>query len=418
MPIWNRRDECYDADERLQQQMERLQSALNRAYNVPFYRNHFARHGVEPSVVESIEGLSRIPFIEPCHFSENYPYGLFAVPLRDIVRIHTARGNGPLPVVSGYTKKDLLIWRELVARALTAAGVSSTDILQVELDPGLANWGRDYKDGAESVGAGVIPMTTLPPEKQLMILKDYKTSVLVTSASGAEQLVYHLFRANLNPNELALKTLILVGDAPGDNVRGNLEEQLHVRAWLHHGLNEVPGPALGFECEERNGLHVSEDHFLIEVVNPDTGELVKAGEEGELVLTTLTTRAYPLIRFRTGDRVRLLQGACPCGRTLRRVEWLPHRSDDMMVIRGVKVYHKQIFHILTRELGFEPPLYRFMAVKQQMMEYLEVSLGVNESIFSDEIKEMQKLSQKLSDELSLEIGLPVAIRLKEQGSFT
>ncbi len=417
MPIWNHRDECFDADERIQQQMERLQSTLNRAYNVPFYRNHFERHGTEPAQIENLNDLSRVPFIERRHFGENYPYGLFAVPLRDIVRIHTARGNGLLPVVSGYTQKDLAVWRDLVARALTASGVSSTDILQIELDPGLANWGRDYKDGAEAVGAGVIPMTILSPEKQLMIMKDYKTSVLVTSPSAAQQLAHHLFKANLNPNELSLKTMILVGEAPDPEVRSDLESRLHVKTWVHYGLTEVPGPALAFECEERNGLHVSEDHFLFEVIHPEICMPVPEGEEGELVLTTLTTRAFPLIRFRTRDRVRLLPGTCPCGRTLPRMEWLPHESEELMVIRGVKVYRKQLLQLLDRELGFSPDQYRFLVVRHQMRDHLEIRLGMDGRIFSDEIKEMERLTRRLSGELSREIGISVVIKLKESGSF-
>ena len=189
MPIWNAKEECLDLEERAQQQLERLQSTLNRAYkNVPFYRNRFDQQGIDHAQAETLGGLVRIPFTGREHFSENYPYGLFAVPLRDVVRIHTAQGTGLRPTVSGYTKQDLQVWRELVARALSASGVSNTDILQIDLDPGLTNWGRDYKDGAETIGASVIPLTVLPPEKQLMVMRDYKTSVLVTTPSAAEQL--------------------------------------------------------------------------------------------------------------------------------------------------------------------------------------------------------------------------------------
>jgi phenylacetate-CoA ligase len=418
MPIWNEREECLDLDERQQQQIERLQSTLNRAYkNVPFYRNNFERHEVEPSQVGSFGDLSRVPFTEPQHFSEHYPYGLFAVPLRDVVRIHSAPGSGLLPTVSGYTKQDLLVWHEMVARALTAAGVSPADILQIELDPGLTNWGRDYKDGAELVGAGVIPLTLLPPEKQLMILKDYKTSVLVTSASAAEQLAQNLFRADINPNILALKTLVLVGEHADPETRIRLEEQLHSRTWVHYGLSEVPGPALAFECEARQGLHISEDHFLPEVVDPASGRQVEEGESGELVLTTLTTRAFPLVRFRTGDRVRILPGRCSCGRTLRRMEWFPRRMDDILVIRGVKIHHGQVLLLLERALGFVPSTCRFLIVRHDLRDCLEVWLKVEERFYSDEIKEMERLSRSLAADLSQELGVPVVIRLKEEGSF-
>ncbi|NTV42058.1 MAG: phenylacetate--CoA ligase [Syntrophobacteraceae bacterium] len=418
MPVWNAREECLDLDERAQQQLERLQSTLNRAYkNVPFYRNRFDQQGIDLSQAETLGDLARMPFTGREHFSENYPYGLFAVPLRDVVRIHTAQGTALRPTVSGYTKQDLQVWRELVARGLSAAGVSSADILQIDLDPGLANWGRDYKDGAETVGASVIPLSALPPEKQLMVMRDYRTSVLVTTPSAAEQLADLIFRSRLNPNELSLKTLILVGEATKGGVQAQLEEQLHVKTWAQYGLSEVPGPALAFECEERKGLHVGEDHFYVEVIDPATGAVLPDGEEGELVLTTLTTKAFPLIRFRTGDRVRLIPQGCPCGRTLRRMEWFAQRTDEMMTIRGVKIHHHQILLFLELALGFIPQSYRFLIKRRDLRDVLEIWVKVDEEIFSDEVKEMERLSQNLCAELTQELGIPVQIRLKEGGSF-
>ena len=418
MPIWNHKEECLDPEERSQEQLERLQSTLNRAYkSVPFYRNHFQQQGIDPVQIESLEDLRKIPFTRREHLSENYPYGLFAVPLRDVVRIHSTPGTELKPTVSGYTKQDLILWRHLVARALSAAGVGRTDIMQIDLDPGLTNWGRDYKDGAETIEAGVIPFTILPAEKQLMILRDYKTSVLVTSASAAAQLMHLAFHANLNPNELALRTLILVGEAPDARIRNQLEEQLHVKTWAHYGLSEVPGPAIGFECEECRGFHVSEDHFFPEVIDPATGEPVPEGEEGELVLTTLTTRAFPLIRFRTGDRFRALSAPCCCGRTLRPMEWSSKRTDEITVIRGVKVHYNQILQLLERSLTPPPRALLWVSKREELRDYLEVWLRVDEGIFSDEVKEMEKLMQRLGVELTQELGVPVKIRLKEEGSF-
>ncbi len=418
MPVWNAREECLDLDERAQQQLERLQSTLNRAYkNVPFYRNRFDQQGIDLSQAETLGDLARMPFTGREHFSENYPYGLFAVPLRDVVRIHTAQGTALRPTVSGYTKQDLQVWRELVARGLSAAGVSSADILQIDLDPGLANWGRDYKDGAETVGASVIPLSALPPEKQLMVMRDYRTSVLVTTPSAAEQLADLIFRSRLNPNELSLRTLILVGEATKGGVQAQLEQQLHVKTWAQYGLSEVPGPALAFECEERKGLHVGEDHFCVEVIDPATGAVLPHGEQGELVLTTLTTKAFPLIRFRTGDRVRLIPQGCPCGRTLRRMEWFATRTDEMMTIRGVKIHHHQILLFLERALGFIPQSYRFLIKRRDLRDVLEIWVKVDEEIFSDEVKEMERLSRNLYAELTQELGIPVQIKLKEGGSF-
>lgn len=418
MPIWNKSQECLDPEERAQQQLERLQSTLNRAFrNVPFYRNRFQAQNIDPAEIESLKALDRIPFTERRHFSDNYPYGLFAVPLRDIVRIHTTPGTTLNPTVSGYAKQDILLWREMVARALSAAEVSAAEILQIHLDPGLANWGRDYKDGAEAIEAGVIPLTFLPLEKQLMVLRDYKTSVLITSPSAAAQLVHLLFRFNLNPNALALKTLILVGEVPDPETRTQFEEELHVKTWVHYGLSEVPGPTLAYECEAGRGLHVSEDHFLPEVIDPVTGKSLSEGEEGELVLTSLTTRAFPLIRFRTGDRVRLFSEPCSCGRTLRRIEWLPHRTDEMIVIRGVKVHHDHVRMLLEKALDSSPASYLLQKGRREMREFLEIWLAVDDQIFSDEIKELERRVRDLGLELTQELGVPVTIRLKELSSF-
>ncbi len=418
MALRNQSEECLDLEERGQQQLERLQSVLNRAFrSVPFYRNRFQDSGVDVSQIERLEDLATIPFTERAHFSENYPYGLFAVPLRDVVRIHTAPGILLQPTVSGYTQHDLMVWRELVARALTAAGVSSADIMQIDLDAGLANWGSDYKDGAEIIEASVIPLNVLHPEKQLMILRDYRTSTLITTPSAARHLVQGMYRCNLNPNALALKTLILVGEPPEDPVRSQLEEQLHVKTWVHYGLSDVPGPGLAFECEMRDGLHVSEDHFLMEVIDPASGTVVAEGGEGELVLTTLTTRAFPLIRFRTGDLVRLISGTCPCGRTLRRVRWLHQRSDELMVIRGVKVHQRHALMVMERVLGFVPARRQFFIRKSGLRDHLEVWLEVEERLFSDEIKQMERLAQRLGMELEQELGVAVRMRFKESGSF-
>jgi phenylacetate-CoA ligase len=418
MPIWNAREECLDVEERAQLQLERLQSTLNRAYkNVPFYRNLLQEKGIEPARIETLMDLRYIPFTTREHFSDNYPYGLFAVPLRDVVRIHTAQGTAMRPTVSGYTKQDLVVWRDLVARSLFAAGVSKNDILQIDVDPGLINWGQAYKDGAEAVESSVIPLTILTPEKQLMLLRDYKTSVLITSHSAATQMMHLVFRSNLNPNELALRTVVLVGEPPDPEIQDRLKDELHVKTWVHYGLSEVPGPALAFECEARQGLHVSEDHFFPEVVDPTSGGVVPEGVAGELVLTTLTTRAFPLVRFRTGDRVRLLPTACPCGRSLSRIQWMSSRADEMKVIRGVKVHHQQIIYLLERTLGFLPISYRFLICSEDLRDFLEIWLKVDEAIFSDEVKGMERLCLRLGKELTQELGVPVKIRLKEESSF-
>ncbi|MBW2567772.1 MAG: AMP-binding protein [Deltaproteobacteria bacterium] len=410
-------------EERAQIQLERLQSTLNRAYrNVPFHRNRKNRKGqiidIDRFQVESIKDLSYLPFMERKHLGEYYPYGLFAVPLRDIVRIHTAPGTTLNPTVSGYTRHDLLAWKEMVSTALIASKVTAHDILQINLNSGLANWGRDYKDGAESIEAGVIPNTHLSIEKQLKVLKDYKTSVLITTPAFASQLAgYIKTETDLNFAGLNLKTLILVGEPTGMESRSFLEEQLHATTWLHYGLSEVPGPAIAFECEKHGGLHVNEDNFIPEIVDVETGELLPEGETGELILTALTMRAFPLIRFKTGDRARFIQDTCNCGCPFKRIEWLEKRTDDMFLINGVKVHQKLILLHIEDALGFVPARYCFFKSRQDAKNYLEVWIAVDDTLFSDEIKALEKLMKIIEDKLHENIGVPVSIKLKEKRSF-
>ncbi len=414
----NGNGEYLDPADRMQQQLEQVQVSINRAFkNVPFYRNRFLEAGVSPQDITDLKDLEKLPFTERRHFSEHYPYGLFAVPLRDIVRIHTAPGTAGNPTVSGYTLRDLRVWREVVARALRAAHVGADDILQIVLHPGLANWGRDYKDGAEAIQASVIPLNALHLEKQLMVLRDYKTSVLITTPSSALQIEELLFSSGINPNELALKTLILVGEPANRKDRDFLEERLHVTTWVHYGLSEIPGPAIAYECREHRGLHVAEDHFWVEVLDPGTCRPVAEGEPGELILTSLTTQAFPLIRFRTGDRVRAIPEPCPCGRTSLRLEWLPDRTDDLMVIQGVKIQKDQVLLRLQHALGHRPEKIQVDVVTRKTFQRLEVRIGVDEKIFSDEIKELERLVRKTAFELRQEFGVPTEIRLLEASSM-
>jgi len=403
------------ADEKNQLQLERLQSSINRAYrNVPFHRQRFAAAGTEPSHIQSIPDIARLPFMKRKHLSEHYPYDLFAVPLRDIVRIHTAPGTTRNPTVSGYTQQDLHVWQQILARGLHAAGVTPHDILQINLSPGLANWGRDYKRGAELTEASVIPNIPLSIEKKVMLLRDYKTSVLVTTPAMAMELALYIKQQGINTNALELARLILAGDLVTPDNRRFLEETLNVTTWLHYGLSEVPGPAIAFECSQHQGLHINEDHFLAEIVDPDKGTPLPDGEPGELVLTTLTTRAFPLIRFRTGDRASIYTQACGCGSSLRRIQWFAERTDEIMNIDGVNVHGQLVLSNIEETIGrLSGPVYFFV---QQVgaKKYLEVWLPVSADIFSDEIKELEKLIHYAENKLRENLGVPVDIRLREK----
>lgn len=402
------------AEEREQLRFERLQSTLNRAYrNVPFHQKRqnelAAASGKDPSLLENLGGIASLPFMERHHLGEHYPYGLFAVPLRDIVRIHTAPGTSFNPTVSGYTPNDLNAWRNMMGRALSAAGLSSLDILQISLDTGLNNWGRDYKEGGETLAVAVIPHTSLAAEKQLMVLRDYKTSVLVTTPTQAAHLASQLFRAGLNPTVLNLKRIILVGEPVAAQFRKDLEAQLHTETWVHFGLSEVPGPAIAFECDHHQGLHLQEDHFLAEIIDPANGAVVPDGSAGELVLTTLTARAFPLIRFRTGEGARLLEAPCPCGRPLKRLEWLEKRTDGLLNLNGVRVNPQLIQAHLSRQLGFAPACSHTVRRPTLMPPYLEVAIAVNESLFSDEMKVLEQRMRAIQVLLQENLGVPVSV---------
>ncbi len=400
-------------EEKAQVQLERLQSTLNRVVrNVPFHRKRLTGEAAVENI-ETLGDIPRLPFMERTHLGDHYPYGLFAVPLRDIVRIHTAPGTTLHPTISGYTKQDLTVWQRMVAASLGGAGVTDHDILLIHLDPGLANWARDYKDGAEEIGAGVIPNTPLSIEKKLLVLLDYRATVLITTPASARRLADHMYETGKNPTTLNLKNIILVGEyAPMEN-RRYLEEKLHVTTWQHYGLSELPGPAMGFECAERGGLHMNEEDLIVEIIDPQTGEVLPEGETGELILTTISTRAFPLIRFRTGDRARIIEGPCPCGNAHSRIEWYPERVDGLMNICGVKVHDRQIAIQLEKALGTAPESYRCFKNSHRAKDFLEVWVTVTDRFFSDEIKELQRIMVVTEERLTENLGIPVTVRLKE-----
>ncbi|MBF0378150.1 MAG: phenylacetate--CoA ligase family protein [Desulfamplus sp.] len=402
-------------EDKNQLKLERLQTTLNRAYkNVPFHRNRFIESSLLPENILSLQDIEKLPFMDRSHLGIHYPYGLFAVPLRDIVRIHTASGTGTNPSISGYTKADLMIWQKLVSRSLEASGVTSMDILQINLPPGLANWGRDYKDGAENIGASVIPNSPLSLAKTLMVLRDYKTTTLVTTLAFAEQLMEYMFESERNPNEFNLKRIVLVGEPVGREQIQNLEEHLHVDVWLNYGLSEIPGPAIAFECLHHFGMHINDDHILAEIIDPVTREAVVSGQAGELVLTTLSARAFPLIRFRTGDMARFINQPCQCGSALTSMEWLKERVDNMMIISGVKISPEQVKIYLNHALGVNEPKCVLEKIRYGGTEILAIALVIDDSLFSDEIKNLEKLMINTSEKLEELVGVPVKITLTEK----
>jgi len=411
--MYNRRYEKLIRQDIEQVQLERLQSTFTRAFkNIPFYQNEMKTKNVVPSEIASVSDISKFGFTTRDDLGYNYPYGLFAVPLRDIVRINSTSGIAGKPTVVGYTKNDLGVWVELLSRLYYASGITADDILQISFVFGLANWGRGMAAAAENIEASVIPMSFLNPEKEIMIMTDYKTTCLVSTPSHALHLAGLLSELGVDPEKLSLERAILVSEPMSPEMRSRIGEGLGVRVSSGYGIPEVMGPGIAYECAEGR-LHIAEDHFIAEIIDPRTGQPVPEGQSGELVITTITTKAYPLIRFRTGDITRFIPDeACPCGRTMRAIEPPADRADDALSIRGVKIYPSQIERIIGAALGEVVP-YVIVVHKVRELDELDILVEEVESLFSDEIKILERMIAKIKDDLWEILGIRANIKLVE-----
>jgi phenylacetate-CoA ligase len=380
---WEENRECMNREDLEQLQLERLQSTIFRVTNhVPFYRNMFKKIHLDPDGFRSLSELRRLPFTTKSDLRQNYPYGLFAVPLRDVVRIHSSSGTTGTATVVGYTRNDIKTWSNLVARVLTAAGVTKDDVIQIAFGYGLFTGGFGLHYGAERIGASVIPISSGNTKRQIQIMQDFKTTALVCTPSYAMLIADTMLDMGININGLSLKWGLFGAEPWSEAMRTEINNKLHITATDNYGLSEVMGPGVAGECLECNGLHINEDHFLIEVINPNTLEPVLPGEVGELVITTLTKEAFPLIRYRTRDLTRLISEPCACGRTNRRMTRILGRTDDMLIIKGVNVFPTQIENVLFEIEGTEPH-YQIVVERENHQDKATVLVEVVESIFFD-----------------------------------
>ncbi len=392
--------------------LELLQSTINRVYNrVPFYRKLMDEKRISPENITDLAALKRLPFTTREHLEANYPYDLFAVPLRDIVRLHTFPGPRT-PIVKGFTRRDLTSIRRLTARFLMTSGVTSEDIIQICLDPGMAIWIEELKEGAEEVGASVIPPDPQSVHNRLRIMKDFRTSVLITTPSYALYLAHFMREKGISPPE-SLRLLLLVGEGIEMAERLKLEQSLGVTTRLGYGVTEAVGPGMGYECEERDGYHLAADYFLAEVVDPETGADVPSGEVGELVITTLTVKANPLIRFRTGDLCRFLPGACPCGRTTPRISQILGQADGRVSIRGIKISLSYVETLLKEAYGHLPE-FILRIRRENHLEALEIWVAINERLFEPSILGLHRVAQKFERLFEETFGLPCRLKLVEK----
>ncbi|MDI9478058.1 MAG: phenylacetate--CoA ligase [Halanaerobiaceae bacterium] len=415
--IWNEKFETMPGEEMRKWQGEKLREMIERIYyNVPFYRRKLQELNILPEDIEGIDDLARLPFTTKEDLRDNYPYNLFAVPMSEIIRIHASSGTTGKPTVVGYTRRDIAHWSEVVARILTSAGVERDDYIHVAYGYGLFTGGLGIHYGSEKVGATVIPISAGNTKKQLQLMEDLGSTVLACTPSYALYLAETIDELNIERDRLKLRIGIFGAEPWTDSMRKKVEERLNIKAIDIYGLSEIIGPGVASECEYQEGLHINEDHFIPEIIDPETLEVLPPGERGELVFTTVTKEGLPLLRYRTGDLSRLIYEKCRCGRTLVRMEKCLGRSDDMLIIRGVNVFPSQIESILL-EMGETEPHYRLVVDRENNLDILEVQVEVGDQFFSDEIKKLEQLTAKIRRNIESTLGISVKVKLVEPKTF-
>ncbi len=402
-----------------QLQIERLQATLYRARsNVGFYKQLLDQERVDIEKVRNLSDLRRLPFTSKEDLRKEYPYGMFAVPLHDVVRIHSTSGTSGKPLVFGYTRNDLQQWTQLIARVLSAADIGGRDFAQIAFHYGQTTAGMGFHYGAERLGASVIPSSGESVSRQIMVMRDYRSTALVSTPSYALHLACALEEQGIRLSELALRVGVFGAEPWSEKMRSELESRLGIKAFDNYGLTELIGPGVSFECERREGLHVNEDHFIMEVINPDTLEPVKPGENGELVFTSLSREACPLIRYRTGDIACAIPDPCTCGRTSIRMSRLAGRTDDMMIVEGVNVFPSAIEEAILGVEGLRP-YYRIILDRlADGTETIAVQVEASPDFpFLDELGQVEKLKKILEHRLNEDLGLPLSVSLVEPKSL-
>jgi phenylacetate-CoA ligase len=411
--IWNKEAECMSDKDRESLQLERLKATVNNAYeNVPYYRKRLDGMNIKPEDINTLKDIEKLPLTTKDDLRDAYPFEMFAVPRKEIVEVHTSSGTTGKPTVSGYTRGDIEIWSEVMARGLSMAGVNDDDIIQNTHGYGLFTGGFGVHYGAQKIGATVIPISTGQTKRQIEIMQDFGTTVMIFTPSYGLYLAEEIEDEGVNTRDLDFKAVGFGAEMWTEEMRQEIEKRYHAPAYNIYGLTEIMGPGVGLECCAQDGLHIFEDHFYPEIIDSETLKTLPDGEKGELVLTTLTREGTPLIRFRTKDITRLKKGKCECGRNLIKMDRITGRTDDMMKIRGVSVFPSQIEKALLRIDGIEPH-YQIIVTRPHLMDELEVRVEASEGLFSDEIKELVAIRQKIESIIHSEIGLRVKVTLVE-----
>ncbi|PHR30206.1 MAG: phenylacetate--CoA ligase [Desulfotalea sp.] len=395
-------------------QLSRLKNLVARVYKtVKPYRVKMDAAGVKPEDIKTLADLAKLPFTVKEDLRDNYPFGLFTVPLDEVVRVHASSGTTGKPTVVGYTAKDIKTWSNVMARALCCAGATKNDMVHNAYGYGLFTGGLGAHYGIERLGATAIPVSGGNSKRQITIMKDFGSTVLLSTPSYALNLADSMDAMGIDPKSLSLRIGIFGAEPWSENMRDEVERKLNLKATDIYGLSEVMGPGVAQEClHTERGMHISEDHFLPEIIDPDTGEVLPPGEKGELVFTTLTKEAFPIIRYRTKDISRLFYEPCACGRTLVRMEKITGRTDDMLIIRGVNVFPSQVEHVLMGVDGVEPH-YQIVVDRDGNLDTMEVQVEVSEGFFSDEIRKLENLNKYIQMEIKDLLGVTCKVKLVE-----
>ena len=411
--MWNRNHEAMPREKLARLQFLRLKQTLEAVYQlVPHYQKIFREIGAEPGDIRSLADLARLPFTIKDDLRNNYPYGLFTDGLNEVVRIHSSSGTTGLPTVVGYTRHDLEIWAELMARALSGAGAVRDSVVHIAYGYGLFTGGLGVHYGAEKIGATVVPISGGQTRRQVRMMKDLGTTLLACTPSYALNIAETMEEMQIDPGELQLKSGLFGAEPWSDNMRRVIEKKLQIRAFDIYGLSEVMGPGVAYECPAKEGLHLAEDHFIAEIIDPASDEVLPEGATGELVITTITKEALPVVRYRTHDITSLTREPCPCGRTHLRMAKVSGRTDDMLIIRGVNVFPSQVESILLN-IGATEPHYQLVVDREGALDTLEIRVELTEQMFSDKVKGLEGLEKLIRDEISNLLGISTAVKLVE-----
>jgi phenylacetate-CoA ligase len=412
--IWNPEAECFPPEQRKKIQLAYLKNLVERVYErVPFYRKKFQEAGITPRDIRNLEDIQKIPFTTKDDLRETYPYGLLAVPDAEIEEIHMSSGTTGTPVVDAYTRKDIAMWAEGMARTLSMAGATRNDSIQNAYGYGLFTGGLGVHYGAKLIGANIIPMSSGNTYKQILVMRDFKTTILTCTPSYSLYLAEAAKEQGVDIRSLSLKAGCLGSEPWSENMRNEIEEKLGISAYDIYGLTEITGPGISSECEMKNGLHINEDLFYPEVIDPETGKVLPEGAKGELVFTTLLKEGTPLLRYRTRDITFLFHDECPCGRTTVKMHRIFGRTDDMLIIRGVNVFPSQIEQILMAVEGTDPHYLITVDRGPSHLDEMEIMVEVEGKFFTDETRGLENIRSKIEQEIKAGLGLSARIKLVE-----